>query len=673
MFENEVYLKEYLKDLNPSQLNAVTQAPGALLILAGPGSGKTRVLTTRIAHLVKQHSIKPNRCRAITFTRAATTEMKERLAKLGVADVVVSTIHGLAREIIDRFYYSHPYLMQMCSVAKRTAPLCWIDGMDESQLPMFKHNEQVYRATPEKFLYLAFGHVADSIFQGLDENETHASLERSIGMTEKLISDKQLSFTKRRRFWERLASYVSLFHLKNYVKNVLKQKIYAKLDPEDLTELEQILRPFLIHYPINFGNYLDSVALIYKRMLEAKGLIDYTGQLLWAHKILQRDEKILTEAQDLYDAYFVDEFQDTDPVQFDMLRLLAGQHKNITVVGDPNQAIYGFRGADVKGIYDFPETFPDANKVSLNINYRSTQQIVDASYAVVDDFQQDDWVRCQGEKEGKPVRFIQMLNEIESYPYNFTVLTRTNKGAKEIGQALLQSGILYKIRTQDNPIPHLGVPKVRVSPVIDILRAAEDLNDEQRILAAVQHVKGVGEKTFEHFLKNPHEIWHSSKTEAFLTWLAKGIPSVIDVCASSILKVKKLMEYLKATDIVLEIEYLTVVLSQFPNCPTYDELLDETSVEIRTIHSAKGLEYPRVVVDLRDFKPWNDSDDELAEECRILYVGMSRAEEELYLLGNNRKNFPNIVALKAFIKTQRKTEFIDKESDLIDKFFGLSR
>ncbi len=661
--ENEECLKEYLNDLNPSQLRAVTQSPGVLLILAGPGSGKTRVLTTRIAHLVKQQYVKPNLCRAITFTRAATTEMKERLDELKVEDVVVSTIHGLAREIIDKFYRSHPDLMQMCSTAKRTAPLCWIDGMDESRYPVFKAlNGDTYPVTPENCLYLALGHVVYLVKQGLDKTKTSFSWQRSLQITKelKLINERLNTATTatQHRFWERLASYVSLFHLKNYVNNVLGHSIRASLDPEDLTEIHSLLNTFLKDFSIALDNFLDSVALIYKSLIETKGLIDYTGQLLWAHKILQHDEGVLSEAQDLYEAYFVDEFQDTDTVQFETLKLLSGRYRNLTVVGDPNQAIYGFRGADVKGILDFQETFPDANAVSLDINYRSTQQIVDASYVVVEDFQQDGWVRCQGLKEGSSVRFIQKLNEIESYPSDFTVLTRTNKGSKEIGQLLQQDGVLYKMCTRDNPRPHLGIPSWRVIPVVDILRAAEDFDDVQRILAAIQHVRGVGKKTLARFRKDPAAMWIHPNTTEVVAWLAKGIPSVSEIY--TLKKLKLYIDFLPQTEITAEMEYLTEILDQFPSCPTYDDLLAEASVEIRTIHSAKGLERPRVVVDLRGFKPWDDSNEELAEECRVLYVAMSRAEQELYLLRNNRKNFPNLETLKAFIETQQRNKPIDR-------------
>ena len=634
------------------------------------------MLTTRIAHLVKQHSVKPNCCRAITFTRAATTEMKEPLSKLGTEGVIVSTIHGLAREIVDKFYRTHPGLMQMCSTAKRTAPLCWIDGMDESRYLVFKApNGDTYPVKPENCLHLALGHVICLVKQGLGKTKTSFSWQRSLQNTMELKLIKEglnpTTTATQHRFWDQLASYVSLFHLKNYVNNVLGHSIRTPLDPEDLSEIRKILSSFLRQYSIEFEDFLNSVALIYKSLCETKGLIDYIGQLLWAHKILHHDEGVLAEAQDLYEAYFVDEFQDTDLVQFHMLRLLSEKHRNITVIGDPNQAIYGFRGADDNIIRcHFQETFPDANKVSLDVNYRSTHQIIDASYAVVADYQHDDWIRCIGEKQGSSVRFIQKLNEIESYPSDFTVLARTNKGAKESGLLLQQDGVLYKICTRDNPRSHLGIPSWRVIPVVDVLRAAQDFDDVQRILAAIQHVKGVGKKTMTRFRKDPAAMWMHPNTTEVVAWLAKGIPSVSEIYKSK--KLKLYIDFLQQEEIDLESEYLTKILDQFTSCPTYDELLEAASVEVRTIHSAKGLEYPHVVVDLRDFKPWDNSHEELAEECRVLYVAMSRAEQELYLLGSNQHNFPNLKLLKAYIETQRENNPIDREEYLIDKFFGLS-
>ena len=126
----------FLENLNTSQLRAVQQEPSELLIFAGPGSGKTRVLTSRIAAFVLERDFLPSRLRAVTFTRAATVEMRERLNGYGIKGVTITTLHGLAREVINKFYRSHPHLVKMCAWAKREAPLCWIDGMDVTQLPL---------------------------------------------------------------------------------------------------------------------------------------------------------------------------------------------------------------------------------------------------------------------------------------------------------------------------------------------------------------------------------------------------------------------------------------------------------------------------------------------------------------------------------------------------------
>ena len=640
---------DYLKDLNHSQFRAVTHPLGVLRILAGPGSGKTRVLTTRIAHLVRQQGINPRRCRAITFTRSATKEMKDRLYGLGVEGVEISTIHALARELINRFYSSHPDLKEICKNANRTAPICWIDGMNKSDLPVIKHNkDETSHATPEMFLRLALGHLIDLLDQKVATKEIPDTWERAINMTDRRI-EQRLGYKTKARFWQQLTMYVSLYHLKKYVNSVLGQEFYAEFAAEDFTEIKSILKPMLNDYAIDLVKFLEFVACLYKKVIEGYGLIDYTGQLIWAHAILRQDENTLTAAQDLYDVYFVDEFQDTDPVQTDTLRLLTEQSQNITVVGDPNQAIYGFRGADVKGIQNFENTFPSAETISLEVNYRSTHQIIEASYKVVGDYQDENWVKCKGLKEGIPVRFIQKLNEVESYPSDLVVLTRTNKGAKEIGDELKRLGILYKVRTQDYPTPYLAVSKLHITPVLDVIRGAENPNDTKRLLGAIQHVKGVGKQTLESFQKYPQTPWEHPKTAAFRKMIIPDTPTVEEIRSSKIFKLNVPKNFPKNV-FESDTQYMASILAAFEKCPTFDEILESTTLEIRTIHSAKGLEWKNVVVDLIGFKPYDNSEEELAEECRVLYVAMSRAEERLYLLGDNRYDFPNLDALQRFLR-----------------------
>ena len=639
----------FLENLNTSQLRAVQQEPSELLIFAGPGSGKTRVLTSRIAAFVLERNFLPSRLRAVTFTRAATAEMRERLNGYGIRGVTITTLHGLAREVINKFYRSHPHLVRMCSWAKREAPLCWIDGMDVTQLPLLDPKKDApFRLTPEIGLHLAFGHVVLCVFREETPNVRLLSLQQSLQATQALESASGLPDFLLTRFWERVTAYISLSRLKTYVTQAIGMSIRASLEPEDLAEIQKVLGTFLEEYAIKYTDFLDSVAVVYNHLLETNGLIDYTAQLTWAHRILRNDPETLATAQGLYDAYFIDEFQDTDPVQFETLRLLSGGHHNLTAVGDPNQAIYGFRGADVSGILRFKGVFPNARSVALDTNYRSTHQIVDASYAVVTDFQENGWTRCQGLRAGVPVRCLNNLNEIQSLPQDLCILARTNQRVKAIGEKLHKEGIPYKLITRWQPQMDFCVPKHRVTPVLDVLRAAEALEDDERLFAAIQHLKGVGPKTVAA-LADPEVLRKNYKVKAFIKWISKRKPSVPEIRESPLLKLS--LNYLPPDVTDAETTYLKKVLERKETCPTYTQLLAD-AITVRTIHSAKGLEFPVVVVDLIGFTPWEDTPEEIEDECRVLYVAMSRAKDQLYLLGRNKQMFPNLEVLLTFLKAQ---------------------
>lgn len=457
---------ELLDDLNPSQLRAVEQEAGELLIFAGPGSGKTRVLTARMAYFVLGRGYSPARLRAVTFTRTATAEMYERLKGYGVKGVVISTLHGLAREVIQKFYRSHKELARIAARSKSSRPVCWVDGMDVSQLSVLSSvNVKPFRLTPAIGLRLALGHVAACLLMKQKPSVKIRSMQDGFGVAGLLEKKSGLPDAMLRQFWERVAGYISLMRLKMYVGLALGQSIHADLDPEALGEIKRVLGDFLEHVSMPFTDFFEAVARTYKVLLEARGLLDYTDQLLWAHKILRNDTKTLAAAQGLYDAYFVDEFQDTDPVQFDTLRLLSLAQKQLTVVGDPNQAIYGFRGADVAGILRFQEVFGDASCEFLEINYRSTAEIVAASYAVVDAFQQPEWIRCKALRSGVRVRFIDDLRAVDAPASDICILTRTNKRVIEIGKKLRTAGMAYKSSTRQSSGMYFSVPKWRVEPV----------------------------------------------------------------------------------------------------------------------------------------------------------------------------------------------------------------
>ena len=473
-------------------------------------------------------------------------------------------------------------------------------------------------------------------------------MQQSLQATLALETASELPDFLLTRFWERVTAYISLSRLKTYVTQALGMSMRASLEPEDLAEIQKVLGTFLEEYAIKYTDFLDSVAVVYNHLLETNGLIDYTAQLTWAHRILRNAPETLATAQRLYNAYFIDEFQDTDPVQFETLRLLCGEHHNLTAVGDPNQAIYGFRGADVSGILRFKEVFPNARSVALDTNYRSTHQIIDASYAVVTDFQENGWTRCQGLRAGEPVQCLDNLDEIQSLPPDLCILARTNQRVKAIGEKLNTQGIPYKLITRWQPQMDFCVPKHRVTPILDVLRAAEALENDERLFAAIQHLKGVGPKTLAA-LAEPEVLRKNYKVKTFIKWISKRKPSVSEIRESPLLTLH--LNYLPPDVVDAETTYLEKVLQRKETCPTYSELLAD-AITVRTIHSAKGLEFPVVIVDLIGFTPWEDTPEEIQDECRVLYVAMSRAKDQLYLLGRNKQMFPNLEDLMTFLKAQ---------------------
>ena len=173
------------------------------------------------------------------------------------------------------------------------------------------------------------------------------------------------------------------------------------------------------------------------------------------------------------------------------------------------------------------------------------------------------------------------------------------------------------------------VPKHRVTSVIDVLRAAEDMEDDERLFAAIQHLKGVGPKTLAA-LADPEGLRKHYKAKTFIKWISKRKPSVAEIRESPLLKLN--LNYLPPDVLDAETTYLEKVLQRKETCPTYTELLAD-AITVRTIHSAKGLEFPVVVVDLIGLTPWEDTPEEIEDECRVLYVAISRAKDQLYLLG----------------------------------------
>ncbi|MGH2499173.1 MAG: ATP-dependent helicase, partial [Candidatus Limnocylindria bacterium] len=374
-----------LDPLNPEQREAVTHGDGPLLILAGAGSGKTRVLTHRIAHLMRDRGVPPRAILAVTFTNKAAREMKERLARLvgdaALAELTVGTFHAFCARLLRR------------------------DGPEIG---------------------------VDRSFTIYDEADQRALLRRS-------LADTGLS--------ERLFAPGAVAAVISGAKNELK-------GPSDLEAAPR--------------GHLERAAPIvwrrYEALLRENNAVDFDDLLLLACRLFASSDRALERWQDRYAQLLVDEYQDTNHAQYVLLRYLAGLRRNVAVVGDDDQSVYSWRGADVRNILEFERDYPNAHVVKLERNYRSTQRILDAAHAIVRNNaarkQKRLWTDRAG---GAPVVVLeahdetheaeQIAREIErlqreneaSGARDVAVLYRTNAQSRAIEDAFRSFGLAYQV------------------------------------------------------------------------------------------------------------------------------------------------------------------------------------------------------------------------------------
>src|SRR3989442_2599619 len=328
-------LDELIAGLNPAQREAVEYLEGPLLIFAGAGSGKTRVLTTRIANLIAERKVWPDRLLAVTFTNKAAREMRERVGRLveGTDRMWVGTFHATAVRMLRR---------------------------DAERLGL-----------PRSF----------TIF---DEDDSRAALKRVL---DELRLDP-----------------------KRYPPSMILALISQAKN--------ELLTPST--YPDR--NYNDEIVRRcyerYEELLGRSGGLDFDDLIVKVLRLLQSDEEALARWQDRFRYVLVDEYQDTNAAQYVLVNAIAGEHRNLAVVGDDDQSIYGFRGADVRNILDFQKDYPEAKVVRLEQNYRSTQPILDAAHHVIrhnpERAAKKLWTERVG---GEKVAAAQLYNEVEEAEY----------------------------------------------------------------------------------------------------------------------------------------------------------------------------------------------------------------------------------------------------------------
>jgi DNA helicase II / ATP-dependent DNA helicase PcrA len=333
-----------LQGLNAEQEEAVTFGKGPLLIIAGAGTGKTTVLTRRIGHLLEQNLAKTGEILALTFTEKAANEMLERLdilLPLGYSEIEISTFHSFAQKLLSDYAYDIGLPGDFKVITELKAYLMLKEKMDDLKLDYYKP-----LGNPSKFLHALIKHFGKA-------------------KGERITPEKYLSY----------AEELKLRLDQPEIKKKKRTAKSAESDSHDQSGINQqeALKVMEVAEAYHF----------YQKMLLDEGCLDFGDLINYAIKLLKTRPIILESLQNKYKYVLVDEFQDTDLAQYEMVKLLSLPQNNITVVGDDDQSIYKFRGASISNILKFKEDYPDTRQIALIENYRSSQAILDKSYAFI--------------------------------------------------------------------------------------------------------------------------------------------------------------------------------------------------------------------------------------------------------------------------------------------------
>ena len=617
-------LEQIVAGLNPEQREAVQHVDGPLLVLAGAGSGKTRMLTHRIAHLIESGAARPFEILAVTFTNKAAREMRERVERLignSVGDtrgVWVSTFHSTCVRILRR---------------------------DGAQLG-YEPNFAIY-----------------------DQDDSLALVKRvlkAIGADEKA--------------WPPRGIRTAIDRMKN-----------RGLLPADL-----------VHEGTLEAKRLSDIYQRYQKELRRANALDFGDLILLTARLFEHHPGVLASYQRRWKYVLVDEYQDTNPIQYRLLRLLSASHHNLCVVGDEDQSIYRFREADIRNILDFEKDFVGAKVVRLERNYRSTQAILSAASAVVANNIERKGKRLYTDRSGgEPVRFYEAADERGEAAYVVGELLRL----REQGSALGDAAIFYRTHAQSRPLeeellkynlPYVVVGGTRfydraeVKDALAYLRVLRNPADAESLLRIVNTpARGIGRTTLERVLLAAEHadttLWDAlvrglgglpnaaAKRVAEFVALMKGFAPLLagDSIAQPLATVLERTGYLRALEAENTVEAearlenlkeLLAAVEEFErqnrDAPAEDEgprdlvdlfleqvtLLSDADraeqasdrVPLMTVHIAKGLEFKHVfVVGLEEgiFPHFASLDDpsSIEEERRLCYVAMTRAMERLTL------------------------------------------
>jgi DNA helicase-2/ATP-dependent DNA helicase PcrA len=568
-----------LRHLNIKQKESVINYSGPAVILAGAGSGKTRVLVAKVIYLIKEKNINPLSIVMMTFTNKAATEMKRRincqldcLINLGF----VGTYHSFCVRVLHRFWES-------AGLEKNF--IIYDDDDQKSLIKQIISERKLEKKSPGYFLY-----------------------------------------------------YISL------AKNQL-------ITPES----------FLENFKFHQAALVADVYFHYQKKLEKNKGVDFDDLLIKAVYLLQKNDDVLDYYHNKYKYFLIDEFQDTNYVQYLLTKLLAERSKNITVVGDFSQSIYSWRGADITNLEKFEKDFKGTKTFHLEENYRSTQKILDFAYSVISKNSTHPILHLfTDNKQGEDVVFYQADNEQAEAVYAAEEITRLNNGSNVIEPPTF--AILYRTNAQSRVLEevflHYGIPYILVGgtrfyerkEIKDVLAYLKLLINPNESVS-LERIKKLGKNRFEKFKKLYEETKDKLETYSTNEIIEKLFQSVdylklyniddkedfsrlenIKELKSVALNFPKLMDFLEQVALV-ESEY-----SQHEK-----QTKDNRQLVLMTLHQAKGLEFDHVfIVGVEEgLLPHSRSIDDqfqLEEERRLFYVGITRAKKSLYIT-NTRKRF----------------------------------
>ena len=591
--------------LNDRQKEAVVNTDGPMLILAGAGSGKTKVLTTKVAYLIEEKNIDPNNILAITFTNKAAKEMKERIFKLegnSAFYIQISTFHSFGLKI----------LKENCELL------------------------------------------------GYEKNFTILDSDDSLSIIKKIMKELNIDANK---------------YNPKAIKNVISNNKNEIIDPEK----------YSLYVNTDFDEIALEVYRKYEKSLKINNAVDFDDLLILPLKLFNNNPGVLQKYQEKYKYVFIDEYQDTNEPQYILSKMISAKYKNITVVGDADQAIFTWRGANYKNILNFEKDYKDAKVVLLEENYRSTKTILNAANNVIKNnkVRKEKNLWTQNE-EGSKITYYKacdekdesnyVVNEIKKLiekgvnPKDICVLYRANAQSRTVEEAFLTSNISYNIVGS-----YAFYNRKEIKDLIAYLKLIYNNKDDVSLLRIINYPKrGIGNKAIENLAiksnvldKSLYEVIDSGKEldfknmieeikkeESHLT-LTELIDMVLDKSG-----MKKSLEDEKSIEADIRLENLeefksiAKAMEINEGIVSLEELLDklalvsdvseqkndnEDKVTLMTMHAVKGLEYDYVfIVGVEEglFPHSNslESNDELEEERRLCYVAITRAKKKLYLI-----------------------------------------